>query len=233
MASPAMLELEGLCLAYGPPGGGARRSVLEDLELSLEAGQAVSITGPSGSGKSTLLHVMGGLAPPDAGIVRFNGEDLYQRNEEELARFRARELGFVFQAHHLLPQCTALENALVPTLVLEDTAERKVAEARARELFTRAGLSGREEQRPAELSGGEAQRVAVVRALVNGPRLVLADEPTGSLDRKTAETIAELLIELVAGAGTTLVLVTHSEALAERMAVRYQLEGGRLERRSG
>jgi lipoprotein-releasing system ATP-binding protein len=201
--------------------------VLRGIELEVRAGESLAIVGPSGSGKSTLLHVIGALDAPTAGTVFWEGRDLAALDERERARLRNRELGFVFQSHYLLPQLGALENVLVPSLA-RPASERGALERRGRELLAAVGLAGRLEHRPAELSGGERARVAVVRALVHRPRLLLADEPTGSLDRRAADELGELLVGLQASEGTALVVVTHSERLAARMARALVLENGRL-----
>lgn len=180
--------------------------------------------GPSGSGKSTLLNVLGGLEPPTSGTVTLFGRDPFRLPEPELASFRNREVGFVFQEHCLLPQCSVLENVLVPALV----APRGSHEGRARELLARVGLGERLDHRPAELSGGERQRVALARALVLQPRLLLCDEPTGNLDAASAAAVADLLFELHAREQTILVLVTHSAELAARFADRRRLAGAAL-----
>jgi predicted ABC-type transport system involved in lysophospholipase L1 biosynthesis ATPase subunit len=185
--------------------------------------------GPSGCGKTSLLNLIGGLDQPDEGSIRLGGRDLAQMNAEELASMRAEELGFVFQAHHLLPQCTALENVLVPSLVCTDADLRGSAPERARALLDRVGLGERHDHFPAQLSGGEAQRVAVVRALINEPRLILADEPTGSLDGESAQQLGDLLLEVHAEQGTALIVVTHSNQLAERLGKQLSLRGGRVE----
>ena len=223
----ALLEVEGLAKRYADVAGHAGPEVLSGLDLSVESGEAVTIVGPSGSGKSTLLNLLGGLDRPTAGGVRLDGTELSALGVDALADLRARRIGFVFQAHHLLPQLTALENALVPTLLIEPGA-RSLAEARVRALFERVGLSGRMDHRPAQLSGGERQRVAVVRALANGPGLLLADEPTGSLDSARAEELGDLLLGVRADEGVGLVVVTHSMHLAERMDRALALEDGRL-----
>jgi predicted ABC-type transport system involved in lysophospholipase L1 biosynthesis ATPase subunit len=231
--SPALLELEGVVRRFP----GARRDgsdgplVLDAVSLAVEEGESLAIVGPSGSGKSTLLHLMGALDRPTAGRVLLAGRDLGALDEVERARVRNEELGFVFQAHHLLPQCTALENALVPTLVHRDRGLRDAAPERARALLDRVGLAARADHRPAQLSGGECQRVALVRALINRPRLVLADEPTGSLDAASAEGLAELLCELNRIEGMALVVATHSAPLAARMGRKLELAGGRLRER--
>ena len=185
------------------------------------------MVGPSGSGKSTLLNVIGALDRPTSGSVRLEGRALSGLSDDELADLRARRVGFVFQLHHLLPQCTLLENVLAPTLVAPP-ADRSAAPDRARALLARVGLASRLSHRPGQLSGGERQRAAVVRALINRPALLLADEPTGSLDHHGAEDLADLLVELNAEQQTALLLVTHSAPLAARMARTYQLRDGGL-----
>ena len=184
--------------------------------------------GPSGSGKSTLLNIIGTLDDPTRGRVFLREQDLAQLDELQLAAVRNRQIGFIFQAHHLLPQCTVLENVLVPTLASPESAQRKSAPERARRLLDRVGLGGRIDHRPGQLSGGERQRVAVVRALINQPELLLADEPTGALDRAAAEELARLLIELNREERVTLILVTHAPDLAARMKRVFELQDGRL-----
>ena len=188
--------------------------VLRGVNLSLKRGDALAVMGPSGSGKSTLLHMLGTLDQPSAGKITLEGTDPFALPERELAAFRNRHIGFVFQDHHLLPQCSVLENVLVPTLVSKDTQPADT-EAYARQLLDRVGLAGRLDHRPAELSGGERQRVAVARALVLKPVLLLADEPTGNLDRKNAQAVGELLLDLHRQENTILVVVTHSADLAK------------------
>ncbi|MCB9866014.1 MAG: ABC transporter ATP-binding protein [Phycisphaerales bacterium] len=202
-------------------------TVLAGVTLQLENGASAAIMGPSGSGKSTLLNILGTLEPPTSGALQIDGRDPFTLDNRELGVFRNRTVGLVFQDHHLLPQCSALENVLLPTLAGEaDPA----APRRGRELLERVGLADRSDHRPAELSGGERQRVAIARALVNRPRLLLADEPTGNLDRRTADRVADLLVELHAGSDLILIVVTHSETLAARFAQRWELADGRLER---
>jgi lipoprotein-releasing system ATP-binding protein len=205
--------------------------VLGGVSLALDHGDAVAVTGPSGSGKSTLLHILGTLDRPTQGTVRLDGTDPFALSDADLAAFRNKRIGFVFQDHHLLPQCSVLENVLIPTLVDRDTKPAD-AEAYARELLDRVGLAGRLDHRPAELSGGERQRVAVARALVQKPALVLADEPTGNLDRKNAHAIGELLLELHRQQQTVLVVVTHSGDLAKLFPTRYEMADGTLHRAS-
>src|SRR5438067_1173740 len=203
--------------------------VLNGVQLTLDRGQAAAVTGPSGSGKSTLLHILGTLDRPTGGSVTLDGTNPFALGDAELARFRNRRIGFVFQDHHLLPQFSVLENVLVPTLVNRD-ADPKAVEAYARQLLDRVGLANRIEHRPAELSGGERQRVAVARALVQKPVLVLADEPTGNLDRKNAHAVGELLLDLHRQQRTILVVVTHSGDLAKLFPARYEMADGTLHR---
>jgi lipoprotein-releasing system ATP-binding protein len=200
--------------------------VLEDINLELGRGELVAVMGPSGSGKSTLLHLLGALERPTSGSVRLDGLDPWSLTERQLAAFRNQRIGFVFQDHHLLPQCSALENVLIPTLVQRNSGPDR--EQRARSLLERVGLSDRLEHRPAELSGGERQRVAVARALINQPLLLLADEPTGNLDRKSAQAVGELLCELARQEQAILVAVTHSMELARQFPQRRELCDGRL-----
>jgi lipoprotein-releasing system ATP-binding protein len=205
--------------------------ILDGVTMRLAPGQALCVVGPSGSGKSTLLNVLGALEPPSAGTVTLFGRNPYTLAEAELSAFRNREVGFVFQDHHLLAQCSALENVLVPTLVArgEGVPAPGALEERARGLLNRVGLAERLEHRPAELSGGERQRAALARALVLRPRLLLCDEPTGNLDAASAAAVADLLFELHEQEHTILVLVTHSVSLASRFQDRRRLADGRLQ----
>ncbi|MGD0816086.1 MAG: ABC transporter ATP-binding protein [Verrucomicrobiota bacterium] len=223
-----LLRLENVSKSYDSVLDGPPVRVFEGIDLTLQQGESAAICGPSGSGKSTLLNIIGTLDAPTQGRVLLGGQDLAQLDELRLAAVRNRQLGFVFQAHHLLPQCTVLENVLVPTLASPDSEQRRSAPERARRLLDRVGLGGRTDHRPGQLSGGERQRAAVVRALINQPELLLADEPTGSLDRAAAEELARLLIELNREEGVTLILVTHAPDFAERMKRVFQLQGGRL-----
>jgi lipoprotein-releasing system ATP-binding protein len=200
--------------------------VLRGVDLRLNRGDSLAVTGPSGSGKSTLLHILGTLDQPTVGRVRLDEQDPFTLPEPELAHFRNRKIGFVFQDHHLLPQCSVLENVLIPTLVAGGTA--KQTEDWAKTLLDRVGLSARLSHRPAELSGGERQRVAVARALVLKPTLLLADEPTGNLDRTTAKAVGELLLEMHKQEQTMLVVVTHSAELAALFPRRVEMNEGRL-----
>jgi lipoprotein-releasing system ATP-binding protein len=200
--------------------------VLTGLYLDIAAGERIAIVGESGVGKSTLLHILGTLDRPTSGEVWFDGEDMATKSDHELARFRNREIGFVFQFHHLLPDFTALENVMMPAWIGGVGAEE--AERRAARLLTRVGLAERFEHKPGELSGGEQQRVAIARALVQEPRVVLADEPTGNLDPVTGAGVQDLLIELNRERHLTLVVVTHNRALADAMDRILRLAGGRI-----
>jgi lipoprotein-releasing system ATP-binding protein len=200
-------------------------SVLRGIDLDLAAGQALAVMGPSGSGKSTLLYILGTLDEPTSGSVRLEDRDPFALPERELATFRNRTLGFVFQDHHLLPQCTVLENVLIPTLVGPDES---VVKNRALSLLDRVGLGGRLEHRPAELSGGERQRVAVARALIHRPALLLADEPTGNLDHQSARAVGALLLELCREENNMLITVTHSAELAGTFPEVRMMEDGKL-----
>ena len=228
-----MLELTGVSKNYASPNGGPPVSVLKNVDLHLAAGEALAIIGPSGSGKSTLLNIMGALDHPSAGQVRLDGRELSSLSELELATVRNRSIGFVFQLHHLLPQCTVLENVLVSTLTEPAALQTDATLKRAEELLKWVDLAPRLSHRPGQLSGGERQRVAVVRALINRPKLLLADEPTGSLDHGTAVKLVELLVELNKKEGVALVLVTHSLELAHRLPRVLELREGTLRAQSG
>jgi lipoprotein-releasing system ATP-binding protein len=217
-----VLTLSQAGKSYATPRGPL--PVLSGVSLELAAGEAAAIMGPSGSGKSTLLYLIGALEPPSSGTVLIDGRNPFTLPERELAAFRNRQIGFVFQDHCLLPQLSVLENVLVPTLV----GPRGDFPARARKLLDRVGLSGRLDHRPSELSGGEKQRAAIARALIHDPRLILCDEPTGNLDRDSAENIAALLLELHRERQSVLVVVTHSFDLAAKFPRRFTLTGGAL-----
>jgi lipoprotein-releasing system ATP-binding protein len=227
MASP-LLTLTDVCKSYQSSGGADSVAVLENITMQIGAGESVAIVGSSGSGKSTLLNIIGTLDHPTSGTVTLDGQDLTQLDDLQLAQVRNRRIGFIFQAHHLLPQCTVLENVLVPTLASGDAALRAGAPDRAVKLLAKVGLSERQSHRPGQLSGGERQRVAVVRALINQPNLLLADEPTGALDRVAAHSLGDILVQLNRDEGVTLVVVTHALELARRMGRVWELQDGRL-----
>ena len=223
-----MLEVQNLSKEYPMPGQPLR--VLTEIGFSMEAGDSVSVVGPSGSGKSTLLYILGALEPPTKGTVLLNGLNPFEMTEKALAEFRNSKIGFVFQDHHLLPQCTVVENVLVPTLVArEDDSFR----SRALDLLEQVGLGSRIHHRPHELSGGEKQRVAVARALIMQPQLVLCDEPTGNLDHHSAEAVTSLLLELHQKQQTILIVVTHNPEVAARFKLKYELADTRLRNLQG
>jgi ABC-type lipoprotein export system ATPase subunit len=224
----ALLELRGITKSYAATPESPTTEVLRGVDLTVEAGEALAIVGPSGSGKSTLLNLIGTLDRPTTGTVHLDGRDLSTLDEAALAAVRSSEIGFVFQLHHLLPQCTVLENVLVPTLAGGPAHRREKAEARAQRLLARVGLEHRLGHRPGQLSGGERQRAAVVRALINEPKLLLADEPTGALDQASSETMARLLVELNAEEKVTLIVITHSLELAGQMGRVVELKDGKL-----
>lgn len=231
MTSP-LLQLMEVDKEYPAATEAGRVLVLQGVSFELGAGESVAVVGPSGCGKSTLLNIMGTLDEPTRGRVLLGGEDLSGLKGERLAAVRNRSVGFVFQAHHLLPQCTVMENVLVPTLATRDAAVRGGARDRARRLLDKVGLGARLGHRPGQLSGGERQRVAVVRALINGPKLLLADEPTGALDRASAEALGDLLQQLNREEGVALVVVTHALELAKRMGRTLELRDGVLSTRA-
>lgn len=221
-----MIEVARVSKIYESPAGPV--TVLRDLDLTVAAAESVAIIGPSGSGKTTLLNLLGALDQPTSGTIAIDGRQLGGLDAAAAARFRNRTIGFVFQLHYLLPQCSVLENVLVPRLAGGWTEEAASTRARAEALLEQVGLQDRREHRPWQLSGGEQLRVAIARALINQPKLVLADEPTGSLDPATGERVAELLLRTNAIARAALVVVTHNAALAQQMGRTYRLEGGRL-----
>jgi lipoprotein-releasing system ATP-binding protein len=218
------VQIEGLAKTYLM--ADRRLEVLRGVDLEIDQGEIVALTGPSGAGKSTFLHLLGTLDVPTRGRIRFDGEDVFERGEEQLASFRNETIGFVFQSHHLLPEFTALENAMMPALIRREG--RGEARRRAAAMLERVGLGDRLEHRPGELSGGEQQRVALARALSLSPRLLLADEPTGNLDPQTAAGIHDLLVDLNRTLGITAVVVTHNERLADALPRRLRLVSGRL-----
>lgn len=222
-----MLVADAISKSYPTPRG--ELQILKNVSLSLERGDAVAVMGPSGSGKSTLLYILGVLDAPTSGSVTLDGQDPFSLGDKDQAAFRNRHIGFVFQDHSLLPQCSVLENVLAPTLVAPvDGGAKRDDASRARELLGQVGLADRLEHRPGELSGGEKQRAAIARALIRDPLLVLCDEPTGNLDRTSADTVASLLLDLHRARNSILVVVTHSAALADRFPVRYEMNGGAL-----
>ena len=220
------LEVAGLTKTYGRPP--VETHVLRGVSLSMQEGDAVAIMGASGSGKSTLLNIIGALDEPSGGHVRFEGTSLAAMGERERAALRRTAIGFVFQRHCLLPQCSAIENVMVPCLADRNRVD-EASQERAERLVKRVGLWERRHARPSELSGGECQRVAVVRALIRQPCLILADEPTGSLDRKSADALGDLLCELNREEAVALLMVTHAESMARRLGRVLVLEDGRLE----
>jgi ABC-type lipoprotein export system ATPase subunit len=222
-----LLEIRNLTKTYRAPDGGDAVDVLRGVDLSLEAGGLLAIVGPSGSGKSTVLNIVGALDKADAGDVLVDGRNVEKLHEEELAEYRNKTVGFIFQLHHLLPQCTILENVLVPTLAAA-RGERVALRERAEKLLDSIGLKHRLHHRPGELSGGERQRVAVARALINQPKLLLADEPTGALDRVNAARLVDLLVELNRAQSVAVIMVTHAPELAQRMGRVLELVDGKL-----
>jgi lipoprotein-releasing system ATP-binding protein len=223
-----MLQVSNVSKQYPTPRGPLQ--VLSDVTLALSPGDAAAITGPSGSGKSSLLYILGALEPPSSGTVTLGGRDPFALSANGLADFRNAEVGFVFQDHCLLPQCSVLENVLVPTLVGAVEAAGEDTAARARSLIEHVGLGDRVDHRPGELSGGEKQRVAIARALIRQPKLMLCDEPTGNLDQASASMVASLLIDLHQRQQNILIVVTHSASLASQFQIRFEIVGGRLTR---
>lgn len=223
-----LLSLKNISKAFGNEKEGTKRKVLENLSLSMQKGESLAILGPSGSGKTTLLNIIGAMEEPDEGIVRFGDQNLGEMNGNELVGFRNRQIGFIFQFHHLLPQCTVLENVLIPTLPLKGKDIKDKKREEAEHLLKKVGIYDHRNKIPSKLSGGECQRVAVVRAMINQPSLLLADEPTGSLDEKNADKIADLLLELNQENMLSLLVVTHSEKLASAMNRTLRLRDGKF-----
>ena len=221
----ALLEVTGLSKSFGT--GAGKVDVLKGIDLEVAAGETIALVGASGAGKSTLLHILGTLDRPTSGKVLFKGEDVFRRNDMALAQFRNRAIGFVFQFHHLLPEFSALENAMMPALI--SGMKKGEAEGIAEGLLRDVGLSHRLTHRPGELSGGEQQRVAIARALVLSPQLLLADEPTGNLDMKTSDEVHDLLAEIHRNKGVTLMIVTHNERLAVKMDRTIRMVDGKIE----
>jgi lipoprotein-releasing system ATP-binding protein len=223
------LVVNRVAKSYPSPRG--ELQVLHDVSLTLDRGESAAIMGPSGSGKSTLLYILGALDPPTTGTIALDGQDPYALGERAQAAFRNRHIGFVFQDHSLLPQCSVLENVLAPTLVARSDDTNQDDAARARDLLHAVGLADRLDHRPGELSGGEKQRTALARALIRDPLLLLCDEPTGNLDSASADRVASLLIDLHRSRATVLIVVTHNPALAGRFATQFEMSGGTLQRR--
>ncbi|RIH65030.1 ABC transporter ATP-binding protein [Mariniphaga sediminis] len=222
-----LLQLQNIVKGYGEPNTHSYRPVLNGLNLEVSEGDKISIVGPSGSGKTTLLNLMGAMDTPGEGKVLFKGKDITSYSKQELAGFRNQHLGFIFQMHHLLPQLTLFENVLLPLLPQGKSISREQKEW-AEYLIEKVGITGQRNQKPSQLSGGECQRTAVVRALVNKPELLLADEPTGALDEENANALTDLLLTLSAEEGVTLITVTHATALADCMDKKFQLKNGKL-----
>jgi ABC-type lipoprotein export system ATPase subunit len=224
-----ILELKSIEKKFALPSGKAEITVLKDISLDVAEGESIAVVGPSGSGKTTLLNIIGSLDQPTNGYVKLAGKDLSALGDAELSKIRNLDIGFVFQLHHLLPQCTVLENVLIPVVPFGKRKETRAAEAYAKQLLRRVGLENHLDYFPAQLSGGELQRVALVRALINKPKLILADEPTGSLDRQSSGNLGKLLVKLNKEEGATLIVVTHSLDLARLMDTVYRLKNGTLE----
>jgi lipoprotein-releasing system ATP-binding protein len=216
-----MLKVTNLSKSYPTPRGAL--PILANVSLELQRGEAAAVMGPSGSGKSTLLYTLGALDPPSVGTVTLDGVNPYTLREREQAAFRNEHIGFVFQDHSLLPQCSVLENVLTPTLVATGGSSGRESETRAREILEQVGLGARLDHRPGELSGGEKQRAAIARALIRNPTLLLCDEPTGNLDASIADSVAALLLDLHHARQTILIVVTHSVSLAQRFPRRYEM----------
>ncbi|WKZ32587.1 MAG: ABC transporter ATP-binding protein [Thermodesulfobacteriota bacterium] len=220
-----LIRAAGLSKTYG--GAGKRVEVLKGIDLSIAKGETIAVVGASGAGKSTLLNILGALDRPTSGEVSFKGEPVFGYDDGKLAAFRNRHMGFVFQFHHLLPEFTALENVMLPALI--GGGGLKAARERAAKLLSEVGLGARLDHKPGELSGGEQQRAAIVRALMQSPEVVLADEPTGNLDTRTGDEVFNLLFDLNQSMGTAMVIVTHNEGLASRLGRRLKMVDGRIE----
>ncbi len=224
MTSDAQLIVQDLCKEFETTA--ERLSVLQNVQLRMTQGDDISIVGPSGSGKSTLLYILGTLDHPTSGSVELEGVNPFSLSNQELAKFRNKSVGFVFQDHHLLPQLSVIENVLLPAVALGTPTQSEVD--RARELLEAVGLADRSQHLPSEISGGERQRAAVARALLNRPRLLLADEPTGNLDSQSSQIVAELLYQLPKREGAMLIVVTHSQQVADQASKRMRLESKKL-----
>lgn len=224
-----LLELKKIAKTFEIPAADKTMTVLEDISFRIDQGESMAVVGPSGSGKSTLLNIIGALERPTSGDVFFAGKNLANLRDSELSAIRNREIGFIFQLHHLLPQCTVLENVLIPTIPLGVKKNKNEVMRRAKTLLEKVALKERMDFFPAVLSGGELQRAAVVRALINKPKLILADEPTGSLDKESSENLGRLLVDLNREEGVALITVTHSMELARLMGKVFILQNGLLE----
>ena len=223
-----LLKLDGISKSYGSASAGNLRKVLDGASLEVSEGESIAILGPSGSGKTTLMNIIGSLDHSEKGRVIFRDENITGYSEQKMNVFRNTQIGYIFQLHHLLPQCTLLENILIPTLSISDKSEKNKRLEYANSLMKRMGLWEQRNQKPGQLSGGECQRTAVIRAMINSPSLLLADEPTGALDEENAENLADLLLEINKTDKVALIVVTHSKSLAERMNSLYELKNGRL-----
>ena len=228
MVETMIVELSGVSKSFRDGNDGGKRRVLENVSLSVKSGESLSVVGHSGCGKSTLLNLMGILDVPDSGSIFINGQDTSKLSAKAAASMRASDIGFVFQSHHLLPQATVLENVKLPSLALPEKADPQQVESRALDLLSQVGIGDHANQFPGQLSGGERQRAAVVRALINKPSLLLADEPTGALDAGNADELAELLLDLNESEGIALVVVTHNDDLAAKMGRKLTIQSGEL-----
>ncbi|MFT5853356.1 MAG: lipoprotein-releasing system ATP-binding protein [Verrucomicrobiales bacterium] len=226
-----MIELDSVTKAFPDAAGGEPRVVIDGISLAVAGGERLAIVGSSGCGKSTLLNLMGTLDLPTSGEVKIGGRAVSGMGEKELAALRSETIGFIFQLHHLLPQATVIENVMLPSLALRGGSPQAEVRERAETLLERVGMSGQRDQKPHQLSGGERQRVAVVRALINKPGVILADEPTGALDQARAGELADLLVDLNEQDGVALVMVTHDPGLAQRMGRVLRIVDGKLEER--
>lgn len=224
--SDLILTGQNLKKSFPSKSGNEPLVVLNDVSININRGDIVCVVGASGSGKSTLLHILGGLDQPDSGIISWNGQHMYDMNTDELADFRNKKLGFVFQFHHLLPEFTALENVMMPALIQNAPFDK--AQKQASDLLQRFGIAARSDHRPTELSGGEQQRVAMARALINEPDLILADEPTGNLDEENTEILLDMLFELREIDKVSILLITHEKDIAERTDYTFELSKGKL-----
>ena len=223
-----IVELDKISKYYQTQDALVKQEVLKELSLNVKKGESIAIIGPSGSGKSTLLNIIGTLDVPNSGIVKLNGAEINELNDNQLAEIRNKHIGFIFQMHHLLPQLSLIENVLVPVVPQKDKTIKKAAYNRAIDLLNSVGLANDIHKHPGQLSGGESQRATVVRALINEPELILADEPTGSLDKKSAEQMGELLTEINKKHQVAMIVVTHSQELANKMDVVYEMLDGKL-----